>query len=181
MVRRHGFVTIDHAPRLGVRGDSETRLEEATVADDASVHWDTACIAPCFTHVSPYALVRANASLPSSPLKLGNHDVILHVDRGKPPLADTSTALITIGAILLAGGGIATPVAAVVAVEDSFAFCFGAGCPTHDRNTDIAVLAGSIATAATGLAMLSAGLLIRPSARASVSFALGGAALHVTF
>jgi hypothetical protein len=158
----------EHRITVRVRGDSDVRLEEATVANDASVSWETSCISPCFTHVAPHTLVRANAALPSEPLKLGDDDAVLYVERGKAHLADTSTALIAIGATLFGVGGVAAPIAGVLLLQDSI-LCFD--CSPRDHATHSAVFAGSIVTAATGLAILFGGLLIRPSARARVSLA----------
>lgn len=160
-----------------VVGDSDTRLEEATVGPDASVRWETACVAPCFTHVAPHALVRANAALASEPLELGSRDAIVRVVRGQAGAATPSNVLIGVGASLLASGGVAAPVAAVAMIEESF--CFFGAC--HRDQTPTAVFAGAVITAAVGLVMLTAGLVIRPSARAHVSLALGSAAPQITF
>src|SRR5437762_2305232 len=106
-----------------VVGDADTRLEEATIGSDATVHWETACIAPCFTHIARHALVRANASLPSAPLELGDEDAIVRVERGKAD-GGASNVLIGVGATLLGVGGVIAPVAATFVVEQSIVFCF---------------------------------------------------------
>jgi len=153
-----------------VDGDSDTRLEEAVVSNAATIHWETSCIAPCFTHVSPYALVRARASLPSRPLKLGGEDTALRVWRGNADAAEVSTASIILGSLLLGAASIATPISTTILLEHSYTFCLS-NCPVHDE-TPVAVFAGSLIATAVGLVVLATGLVMRPSARARVSLAL---------
>jgi hypothetical protein len=161
-----------------VVGD-DAKIEEARVASDASVEWETICVSPCITHAAPGAVLRAVAGLPSDPFELRGEDVVLRALARPDALGDASTALLILGAVFGGGATVAIPVGAVMTVQQSFHFCLSA-CPPPDTSGSLLLGTGA-ALGVVSIIMLAVGAGMRPAARARLEMAARAASMQFAF